>query len=486
MERIKIVFKMKANLTAFAVRPPDAIKALLLGIIPGIAFVWGISKTLAEEVAIDEPLKLQKLHSEQQYIKTSQFSALQKDNSDEIEYGTLQDVDDYTPINHEPLDIKTIPLVAGSAALDDPENRIAPLFKVPSPLRPRVGFWFDVYTKYGQRQHIIHHTEYPWIVYDIVDTETFFKGPGSTWYKSAKAQKFVQSRKKKILAALNSLANRKSYRGLKGLEKKLFGILKRIRGSRTKVFKEASNTVRTQLGQRDFIVKGLRESTQFLPYMETIFAQKGLPLELTRIPFVESSFNTKAFSKVGASGIWQIMPIAAKGKLKITKDIDERNSPLKATKLSAQQLARDFRLLESWPLAITAYNHGIGSMRKAVKKLKTKNYVQILSRYTANSFGFASKNFYSSFLAALHAQMYHREVYGTMPMKAPILFDEYKLSRSLKPKKIIQLLGIKEDEFLSLNLDLRRSLLKNSALPKGFKIYLPEGHAHLLALNSKK
>ena len=48
-------------------------------------------------------------------------------------------MDDYTPINHEPLDIKTIPLVAGSAALDDPENRIAPLFKVP----PLCGLGLD-------------------------------------------------------------------------------------------------------------------------------------------------------------------------------------------------------------------------------------------------------------------------------------------------------------------------------------------------------
>ena len=70
--------------------------------------------------------------------------------------------------------------------------------------------------------------------------------------------------------------------------------------------------LRYQAGQRDQFTRGIMQSGRYLRQMEEIFKEEGLPIELTRLPFVESSFNLSAKSKVGASGIWQFMRIDRK------------------------------------------------------------------------------------------------------------------------------------------------------------------------------
>ena len=89
--------------------------------------------------------------------------------------------------------------------------------------------------------------------------------------------------------------------------------------------------LRSQLGQKDRFLEGYIASGRYLPTMEKIFAAEGLPWELTRLPFVESSFNLAARSKVGASGIWQFMRSTGRLYLKIRGELDERNDPIRAT-----------------------------------------------------------------------------------------------------------------------------------------------------------
>jgi membrane-bound lytic murein transglycosylase D len=137
-----------------------------------------------------------------------------------------------------------------------------------------------------------------------------------------------------------------------------------------------------------------------LPYMEEVFRRYGVPTKLTRLPFVESMFNLKAHSKVGASGIWQFMPKTARYFIYVNNLVDERNAPEKATKAAAQFLANNFQQLGTWPLAVTAYNHGVMGMANAVRKTNTRDIGAIINRYSSPSFRFASRNFYAEFLAA--------------------------------------------------------------------------------------
>src|ERR1700710_2447178 len=105
--------------------------------------------------------------------------------------------------------------------------------------------------------------------------------------------------------------------------------------------------------------------------MEEEFRRLGLPTELTRLPFVESSFNVNARSRVGASGVWQFMRRTAKPYMKVNKDVDERNDPIKSTLASSRVLKQNYMMLDSWPLALTGYNHGPYGVRGIVAKTHT-------------------------------------------------------------------------------------------------------------------
>jgi hypothetical protein len=170
-------------------------------------------------------------------------------------------------------------------------------------------------------------------------------------------------------------------------------------------FKKAAARIRFQLGQRDKVLLGIYYSGRYLAAMEKIFRDEGLPIELTRLPFVESSFNTKARSKVGASGIWQFMRKTAKPYLKISADVDERNDPLSATRAAARLMKSNFAMLRSWPLAVTGWNHGPSGVRNVSQKVSSDDIALITNTFSSRTFGFASQNFYACFLAVLDVEM---------------------------------------------------------------------------------
>jgi membrane-bound lytic murein transglycosylase D len=253
--------------------------------------------------------------------------------------------------------------------------------------------------------------------------------------------------------------------------------MKGLNGKRKAVFRIASQNIRSQLGQKDFFMGGLVNSGKYLQHMEEEFSRQGLPLELTRIPFVESSFNEKAQSKVGASGVWQIMPKVGRSFFRVSKNIDERNSPLKATSVAAKLLKTNYRVFKNWPLAVTAYNNGIGNLRKAVHSTRSSDIGVIITRYkNKGQFGFASANFYASFLAALHAERYHTEIFGDEKIERlePISYRTIALKTKIRGKKLIQLSQLPEEEFLKYNMDLKRAIKRNSYIPHGHTLLLPE------------
>lgn len=361
-------------------------------------------------------------------------------------------------------------------ALKDPLDRVDPQFHIPESLFKRTQFWFDIYTRYDSNVHIIHHMRYPWIVFKVIDTrEMVAKGKGPLWLRRERAQKHVAQEKAQIIQLLRRLSKRNSFGRLSPSEKALFDAINELPGNKSSAFRFASQNVRSQLGQMDFFVSGLRWSQRYIPYMEEVFSAQGLPIDLTRLPFVESSFNVKAQSKVGASGIWQIMPRTGKAYLNVSEDIDERNSPLKATLAASRILRSYYYALKSWPLAVTGYNHGIGGVLKARRIVQSTDLETIIRKYHGGSFKFASSNFYTCFLAALYAERYHNEIFP-FAVKDDLLEREViKISNPLRLKRIASLTGLDIQTIIELNLDLRNSSSSNPLLPRGFDLHLPPG-----------
>src|SRR5262249_18924884 len=129
----------------------------------------------------------------------------------------------------------------------------------------------------------------------------------------------------------------------------------------------AAKVLRAQRGLRERFAAGLRIARKLRPAMERIFRHEGLPVELAYLPLVESSFNVRAESKAGAVGIWQLMPATARHfGLRVTRRVDDRHDPIASTRAAARYLRVLHQGLKSWPLAISAYNHGPGGIVRAV------------------------------------------------------------------------------------------------------------------------
>jgi membrane-bound lytic murein transglycosylase D len=164
--------------------------------------------------------------------------------------------------------------------------------------------------------------------------------------------------------------------------------------------RDAATSLRFQRGQSDRFREGLARSGEWHEHIANVLAERNLPLELAALPHVESSFNPDAYSSVGAAGIWQFTRSTGRRYLHIDYVVDERMDPFASTVAAAQLLEYNYQLTGTWPLALTAYNHGAAGVRRASKQLGSTDIAEIVRNYKGRSFGFASRNFYVSFLAA--------------------------------------------------------------------------------------
>jgi len=118
----------------------------------------------------------------------------------------------------------------------------------------------------------------------------------------------------------------------------------------------------------------IKNSGIYLPYIREEIEKLGLPPELIYLPFIESGYLATARSKSGATGLWQFMLNSVPPGMKVNDMIDERRDFRKSTTAALQKLAANYRILGDWPLALAAYNAGLGGVSRAVKNGKTDDY----------------------------------------------------------------------------------------------------------------
>ncbi len=375
--------------------------------------------------------------------------------------------------------------------LSDFQDRISSDFQIPSLIFNQTKFWFRIYTEFSSDKKIIHDSLHPHIIYDVFDISEIMALPArASWLNTVKAQKAVSKRVAEIRTKLKKMA-RKSKEDMDEEELAWLAQFEEIKGDQKKIIRTASQSLRVQTGQKDFFENGLSISGRYIEGMEAIFKQKNLPVELTRLPFVESSFVIGATSKVGAAGIWQFMPGIGRLFMTVNDQIDERRNPWKATEAAAKLLKENHMILhKNWGLALTAYNHGPAGVRRAMQALGTRDIAKIVKSYRSRNFDFASANFYTCFLAAVHAQMY-KDIHWADHVYEPALsFDSLKLRKSFKPKQLVAATGLSHDQLLIFNPELDRAFKRNYIIPKGYRIFLPaDAKASIqsaIALNEKE
>lgn len=345
------------------------------------------------------------------------------------------------------------------------------LFPMPEVIRPNVEFWKDVYAKHSERDVVIHDSWDMHIIYEVVNLDSLFKGAKVSsrieWRK-------IDEIKKEYAAILNNLASRGriDFASLSGKElrvAKLFGP-----NVTSKELRNAARRIRGQSGLRERFLLGLQRSGLYLDRMREVFREEGVPVELLMLPHVESSFNYNAYSKLGAAGLWQFTNSTGRMYMTVNYNVDQRLDPLIATRSAARLLKQNYNALESWPLAITAYNHGRNGMLRARRKFGT-DIAKIVRYYNSRSFGFASRNFYSEFLAALHVATNYRQYFGDVAFHKPRKYIEFNVPDYVTVKSLLANFKLSVDEFAEFNPALRSPVLQSRRrIPKDFLIRVPD------------
>ncbi|MDR0472865.1 MAG: transglycosylase SLT domain-containing protein [Treponema sp.] len=131
----------------------------------------------------------------------------------------------------------------------------------------------------------------------------------------------------------------------------------------------------TSRGGLEWIEAVMKRGGPYLQFIRMEIEGRNLPMELLYLPVIESQFSANALSKSGASGIWQFMKNSSDPfDMKVNDWVDERRDFWKSTQGALKKLEDNYRQFEDWPLALAAYNAGLGAVSRAVNKTGIKDY----------------------------------------------------------------------------------------------------------------
>lgn len=328
---------------------------------------------------------------------------------------------------------------------------------------PNVSFWTKIFTHYSTTQAVVHDSVDLNIIYDVIDLE-----PAS--YPKARQinRDRMKQARKKIQRVLKRLA-------ADPLNEK--GDCRRVAalfGSRVDAYAygRARSRVRCQIGQRERFQDGLVRSGAYIDEIRAILKFYDVPEDLAYLPHVESSFDPSAYSKIGAAGMWQFTRSTGKRFMTVDHVLDERRDPITATYAAARLLRENYAKLGSWPLAITAYNHGAAGMQRA--KDAHGGYIDILTSYKSRSFKFASRNFYAEFLAARRVASDYQRYFGPLTLSVPLSVKSVSLDGFAAVNDLCRLFNISPKKLWALNPALQAPVFSGEKyIPKGYFLNLP-------------
>lgn len=250
-------------------------------------------------------------------------------------------------------------LLAALVALAPNVTLASQVFPEPSCLKTSVDFWERVYTTWGRDTMVVH------------DSETFE-------IHSVTSVPPAEEKKKRRRAVDEAVAR-----------------------ARALLPAEAQARVRAQNGIKERFAEGVHLAKKHDEHVREALRASGVPAELALLPHVESSFQPNARSKVGARGVWQVMPATLRTYFGRKAKTSKLHDVEFATTVAIEVLKDNYSQLGSWPLAVKAYHTGLGRIKKAVKQTKSTDVCVITSTFEDKAYKFASRNYYSQLLATL-------------------------------------------------------------------------------------
>jgi membrane-bound lytic murein transglycosylase D len=232
---------------------------------------------------------------------------------------------------------------------------------------------------------------------------------------------------------------------------------------------------------RPYFEQALARAGRYLPMITNALSEAGLPQELAYLALVESSFLPDAKSSKGAVGLWQFIPNTARAYgLRVDKWVDERRDPEKATRAASAYLMELHDYYGQWYLAAAAYNAGPGTIDRALRSSRGKDFWRIKTRLSQETRDYVPKFIAIATIAA------QPELFGLneISYEAPLNYEEIEVSSPLKLDALANLTDADPATLRELNPALLRWRIPPGA--KGYRVRVPSGKAALLAARIDK
>ena len=337
-------------------------------------------------------------------------------------------------------------------------------FPLPAQLAGNGHFWLRVYSEWTTGDYAIHDDRHLDVVYFSVKA-------------SNRNDPAINKAIGEVKAALRRLNKKrlKTAKGLKSTDLKVYKAWEKYRKDPGR-FARGLGHVRAQRGLRDRFASALEEASRLRGHIEPILDAHDVPRELYALVFVESMFHPHARSYSGAVGLWQFMPYTGREYLNINRLNDERRDPIIASNAAGSYLRSAYLRLKSWPVAITSYNYGMNGMARAVRAVGKSDLGLIVRNYRNGRLGFAAKNYYSEFWAALEIWKNPKKYFPKTRYQPTWTYDLLRVPGGLRLNKLIRTGALSEARLRADNPALSNDAIKGRiALPRGFALRLPKG-----------
>jgi membrane-bound lytic murein transglycosylase D len=228
----------------------------------------------------------------------------------------------------------------------------------------------------------------------------------------------------------------------------------------------------------DKIAAGLSRSGRYVPMIQSIFAQEGLPQDLAMIAFIESSFLPHARSPRAAQGIWQFMPRTGREYgLKSNGVVDERSDPEKATRAAARYLTYLHEIFGDWYLAMAAYNAGEGKILRAMQRTGARDFWALAATGAIRR---QTQNYVPAFLASVLISKNPSHYGFEVVLETPIEYESVNLDRPVELQHLAEGAGFALEDLQALNPELRSAV--TPAQPEGYLLKIPSGQRETVRL----
>ena len=217
----------------------------------------------------------------------------------------------------------------------------------------------------------------------------------------------------------------------------------------------------------------IKNASLYLPYIHEEIARRGLPPELAYLPFIESGYLSTARSKSGATGIWQFM-MNSIGSMKVDDLVDERRDFRKSTGAALQKMTENYRVLGNWPLALAAYNAGLGGVSRTVKKENTSDYWLLCAR---KGLRHETIHYVPKFLAVSYILTHSRQ-FGVDYWPETVAWTTVKPEKQVSLDIIAQETGVDRPLLYRLNSELLYGI---TPADKNYELKVPSAQVEMIA-----